>query len=189
MQDYITFTDEELVQLFKEGNEFAFSELYSRYEQKLKRLIYYYVPNVDDASDVFHETVIRVFRHINTYNTRKPFSSWIYQIAINCSKNYIKRYKRDNRLVEKEKFRMNKGVLHADSAEDVFISNYDLDEFNKSIDNLKEKFKAVFVLRHDHKMKYSDIARILKCSERTAKWRMEKAVEKIAQYLSDKGII
>jgi len=42
-------SDEELVSLYKSGNERAFTELYSRYEQKLKRVIYYYIPNIDEA--------------------------------------------------------------------------------------------------------------------------------------------
>jgi len=64
-----------------------------------------------------------------------------------------------------------------------------MEELSRSVENLKDKFKTVFILRHDHKMKYSEIAEIMNCSERTAKWRMEKALEKIAQYLTEKGVI
>jgi len=189
MQDINRLSDEELVSLYKSGNERAFTELYSRYEQKLKRVIFYYIPNIDEASDVFHDSIIRVFRHIDTFDTEKSFASWIYQIAINCSKNYISRNMRDTQLLELERFRLTRGPLRSESPEDIFISENDIAEFNRSIDNLKDKFKTVFILRYDQKLKYSEIAGILKCSERTAKWRMEKALEKIAQYLSEKGVI
>ena len=189
MRDLKSLSDEELVQLYRGGREEAFTEIYARYEQKLKRLIYYYIPNADDAGDVFHEAIIRVFRHLDTYNIDKSFSSWIYQIAINCSKNYIGRSKRETHLVEQERFRIKEEYLHPVSPEDVFISESDMEEFNRSVEQLKEKFKAVFILRYDHRLKYSEIASILGCSERTVKWRMEKAIEKIAQYLSEKGVI
>ncbi len=189
MQDLKTFNDEELVEAFRSGNERAFTELFNRYEQKLKRLIYYYVPNVDEANDVLQDAVIRVFRHIGTFDPDKSFSSWIYQIAINCSKNYISRNRRETQLLEQERYRMAGDQLRGGSPEDIFINEHDLEEFNRSVENLKDKFKIVFILRHDHKMKYSEIAEIMKCSERTAKWRMEKALEKIAQYLTEKGVI
>ncbi len=189
MQDVKGFTDEELVRMYKSGNEAAFSELYGRYEQKLKRLIYHYVPNVDEANDVLQDAVIRVFRHIESFNVNKSFSSWIYQIAINCSKNYIGKRVRETRLLEQERYRIADDRSRRGSPEDMCIRENDLAEFNRAVDSLKDKFKTVFILRHDHKMKYSDIAGIMNCSERTAKWRMEKALEKIAQYLSDKGVI
>jgi RNA polymerase sigma-70 factor (ECF subfamily) len=189
MQDFKRLSDEELVNVYKSGNEQAFTELYSRYEQKLKRVIFYYIPNIDEAGDVFHDAIIRVFRHIDTFDIKKSFSSWIYQIAINCSKNYISKNMRNTQLLEQERFRLTRESMQSESAEDIFISENDIEEFNRSIENLKDKFKTVFILRYDQKLKYSEIAGILKCSERTAKWRMEKALEKIAQYLSDKGVI
>lgn len=189
MRDLKRLSDEELVQIYRDGAEEAFTEIYARYEHKLKRLIYYYIPNIDDAGDVFHEAIIRVFRHLNTYNIKKSFSSWIYQIAINCSKNYIGRSMRETHLVEQERFRIKEEYLNPVSPEDVFINESDMEEFNRAVEKLKEKFRSVFILRYDHRLKYSEIASILGCSERTVKWRMEKAIEKIAQYLSEKGII
>ncbi|HNW27798.1 MAG TPA: RNA polymerase sigma factor [Spirochaetota bacterium] len=189
MQDFERFTDEELVRAFKSGDEPAFTVLFNRYEPKLRRLIYYYVPNVDEADDVLQEAVIRVFRHIGTFDTEKSFSSWIYQIAINCSKNHMSRSRRESRLLEQERYRMAGNQPREGSPEDICISEHDMEELSRSVENLKDKFKTVFILRHDHKMKYSEIAEIMNCSERTAKWRMEKALEKIAQYLTEKGVI
>ncbi|OHD63539.1 MAG: hypothetical protein A2176_07065 [Spirochaetes bacterium RBG_13_51_14] len=189
MKDFKRFTDEELVQLYRNGSDQAFTELYVRYERKLKRLIFYYIPNTDEADDVFHDTVMRVFRHIDTFNVKRSFSSWIYQIAVNCSKNYIGRHRRESRLLDEERYRLSGEYHQSLSPEDICISNNDLEEFNRAIEQLKERFRIVFVLRHDHKLKYAEIAGVLKCSERTVKWRMEKALEKIAQYLSEKGII
>jgi RNA polymerase sigma factor (sigma-70 family) len=189
MQDLKLLSDEDLVQLYKRGEEHAFSELYSRYEKKIKRLIYYYIPDTDDACDVFHEAIIRVFRHIDTFNVAKSFSSWIYQIAINCSKNRIAQMQREIHLLEQERYRLSGEQAGQASPEDLIISENDMAEFNRSVENLKEKFRTVFILKHDQMMKYSEIAAVLKCSERTVKWRMKKALEKIAQHLAEKEII
>ena len=189
MQDISLSSDEDLVRSYRKGNDRAFEELYSRYALKLKRIIYYYVYDVDDVEDVFHDVTVRVIRHIDSFNPKMNFSSWIYQIAINCSKNYIKRNKKNETLIEREKFRMISTARKSPSPEETIISDIDMSEFNKAVESLDDKFRDVFLLRYDHGVRYSKISTILQCSERTAKWRMKKAVEKITQYLKDREII
>ncbi len=181
--------DEELVKHFKNGNERAFDELYNRYSPKLKRLIYYYLGDSQTADDVFHDVFIRVINHIEKFNINMNFSSWIYQIAVNCSKNYIKKNKKNEVLIEKEKFRMKDKPFSTNTPEDEIVANIDLEGFNRAVQSLKDKFRDVFILRFDHKMKYMEIARVLDCSERTAKWRMKKAIELISQYLKTQGLV
>jgi RNA polymerase sigma-70 factor (ECF subfamily) len=189
MRDLENLSDEELVELFRDGNEDAFTALYRRFEDRLKRLIYYYIPDADEVNDVFHDVLMRVVKHMGSFNVKKTFSSWIYQIAINCSKNHINRRRRDTTLIEKEKFRLKEEPRRNGNPENQLISKLDMQEFNRAVENLKEKQRDVFVLRYDHGMKYADIAGILECSERTAKWRMEKAVESITLFLKERGVV
>lgn len=186
--DLKTLCDEDIVKLYREGTGEAFDELYSRYAVKLKRLIYHYLSDTEDADDVFHEVFFRVFRHLDTYRDDRPFASWIYQIAVNCSKNYRRKNVRNDIIVEKEKktFRNDDEKF---SPEKMMIRKTELNEFYRAVDDLKSNFKTVFLLRFDQKMKYSEISEILDCSERTAKWRMKKALEHIADHLKKEGIL
>lgn len=189
MQDISLLSDEDLVRQYRKGSERAFEELYSRYAAKLKRIIYYYIYDTDDAEDIFHDVTLRVIRHIESFDLTMSFSSWVYQIAINCSKNYIKRNKKNETLIEKEKFRMIEIGQKNPSPEEAIISDIDMNEFNRAVESLEDKFKDVFVLRFDHGIRYSKISSILNCSERTAKWRMKRAIEKITQHLKERDII
>lgn len=189
MDDIKLFNDEELVLLFKKGNERAFEELYNRYSTRLKRLIYYYISQGDAVHDIFQEVFLRVVRHIDTFDVAMNFSSWVYQIAVNCSKNYLKKNMKDTALIEKEKFRVVDREQSQMTPEEGLLAQYDIKAFNEAVDTLKDKFKDVFILRYDHGMKYQEISRVLDISERTAKWRMKLAVETIALYLKEKGII
>ena len=188
MSELQFIADEDLVIQYKDGNELAFNELYSRYADKLKRLIYYYISNNDDIDDIFHEVIIRVIKHINSFNINKTFSSWIYQIAVNCSRNYVNKSNKKAKLIKQEALRV-KQIEAQDSPEEKLIADIDLKEFGNAIGALKDKFREVFILRYNHRMKYSEISDILSCSERTAKWRMKKAIENITYYLKDKDII
>ena len=116
------------------------------------------------------------------------FSSWIYQIAVNCCKNHINSSAKKEILISKEKFRLSVEDKK-ETMEDTILHEYDMKEFNEAIHDLQDKFRDVFLFRFDHKMKYSEIAEVLNCSERTAKWRMKKAIEKITHHLKTKGVI
>jgi RNA polymerase sigma-70 factor (ECF subfamily) len=185
-------TDEEIARRFREGDEGSFEELYRRYHDRLRRVIYYYVEDSEDAQDIFHDVFVRVYKHIGTYKDDMPFSSWIYQIAVNCSKNFRNKTARNDIVLEREKEEKRANFLEETatlSAEEDFIRRDDVEQLRDAVMRLKEKFRVVFLMRHDQKLKYSEISKILKCSERTVKWRMRKAIETIADDLKNRGII
>jgi len=183
-----TLTDEELVMEFKSGNEGAFDVLYTRYADRLWKMIYGYTHDQDDTVDVLHDVFIRVYMHIDTFKVDRAFSSWIYRIAINCAKNYLKSRHKNILLTEKEKQRVELSK-DEDSPEERILKNDDLLYFSEAVDSLKEKFKTVFLLRFKERTPYADIAEILDISERTAKWRMQKSIELIIDYLKDRDVI
>jgi RNA polymerase sigma-70 factor, ECF subfamily len=183
-----TLSDEDLVKVFKEGNRKAFDELYERYAARLKRLIYYYLGNAEESSDVLHDVFLRVFMHINSFKTEMSFSSWIYKIAVNCSKNFKRKYRYEVILGENEQS-IAEGVSGEDSPEEQFLKKEDMKALYDAVGSLKDKFREVFLLRFDQGLPYSQISAILNCPERTAKWRMQKAIEKIVDRLKDEKIV
>ncbi len=189
MFNYTEATDEDLVIKYKEGDNRAFEEIYLRYNKKLNRLIYNYIYNSTEVEDVFHEVIIRVLRHIDKFNLSMSFSSWVYQIAVNCSKNFLNLKTKSEVLQNKEKLRVRMNFQNCNSLEDDILKDFDMVEFNNAINSLGDKFKDVFLLRYDHKLKYIEVAKVLQCSERTAKWRMKRSIEMIAAYLHEKGVI
>ncbi|MCX7679510.1 MAG: RNA polymerase sigma factor [Spirochaetes bacterium] len=190
--DIKNLSDEEIARRFREGEGRLFDELYRRYKEKLRHVIYYYVGDSDEAQDIFHDVFVRVYKHIKTYRDDKPFSSWIYQIAVNCAKNFRNKSTKKELIFERGKeqlqnnFREGKFAL---SAEDVYMRKDDEAQFHEAVQRLRTKFRVVFLMRYDQQLKYSEIAEILGCSERTVKWRMKRAIELIVNDLKQKGIL
>jgi RNA polymerase sigma-70 factor (ECF subfamily) len=181
------FSDEELVKQFKKGDERPL-RLSIPVTLPAEKGDFYIFNDYEDVEDVFHDVTENRSSH-RPFNMAMAFSSWAYQIAINCSKNHIKKNRKGEIIIEREKFRLMAAPSGSPSPEDAYLTENDLKEFNRAVDSLDDKFREVFLFRYDHNMRYSRISEILKCSERTAKWRMKKAVEKIAQYLKEKDVI
>lgn len=189
MTVFTNSSDEDLVSLFVKGDDMAFEELYLRYSHKIRRLIYFYLGNSGDSDDIMHEVFLRFIKHASGFNSELKFSSWIYRIAVNCCKNHIGSIKKNETLIDREIYKMRSGRSFDLSPEESLIQEFETREFNKAVSSLSEKFKDVFLLRYDQRLKYTDVAEILKISERAAKWRMKKAVESISRHLSDEGIV
>lgn len=182
-------SDEDLVLLFINGDESAFEELYIRYSYKIRRLIYFYLGHSGDSDDIMHEVFVRFIKHAAGFNRELRFSSWIYRIAVNCCKNHIGSLKKNESLIDREIYKVRSEKPFDVSPEQKLILEFEAREFSRAVSDLSDKFKDVFLLRYDQKLKYTDVAEILKISERTAKWRMKKAVESISRHLADEGIV
>src|SRR5256885_17148405 len=62
----------------------AFGELYDRYLLQIYRFVYSRVRDQTIAEDVTSEVFMKALKSIGRYqDTGKPFSAWLYQIAVN----------------------------------------------------------------------------------------------------------
>lgn len=187
--DYNETDDSRLVELYRSGDEQAFNELFNRYRDRLWRIIWFYTGDVDACQDVLNEVFMRVVRHSATYNSKRNFSAWIYRIAVNTGKNHLARREREKSIIEREKLRLQVKPPYHITPEEELVTESERAALEDAINNLGEKFKDVFILRYDQNMQYADIGKVLGCSERTAKWRMKRALERIRDYLNSKGML
>jgi DNA-directed RNA polymerase specialized sigma subunit len=83
-------SDEDLVTHHLSGREGAFQELFDRYRDRLVHFITRKTGDGDRAQDLVQEAFIRVTRHLHRFDTSKKFSTWVYTIASNLSKNELR---------------------------------------------------------------------------------------------------
>jgi RNA polymerase sigma-70 factor (ECF subfamily) len=89
-------SDEWLVLAARDGSANAFAELRARHSSKILRMTYRITRNWEDAEDALQDSFLKAFLHLNKFEGRSSFSSWVTRIAINMSL-MIMRKKRANR--------------------------------------------------------------------------------------------
>jgi RNA polymerase sigma-70 factor (ECF subfamily) len=89
-------SDEWLVLAARDGDANAFAELRDRHSSKILRTTYRITRNWEDAEDALQDSFLKAFLHLNKFEGRSSFSSWVTRIAINTSL-MIMRKKRANR--------------------------------------------------------------------------------------------
>jgi RNA polymerase sigma-70 factor (ECF subfamily) len=84
-------TDETLVAAAKSGDHPAFLELWRRHSKKLFKTSYRITGKREDAEDVIQDTWMKAYLHLNTFDGRAKFATWLTRIAINTSLMVLRR--------------------------------------------------------------------------------------------------
>ena len=86
-------TDEELVEVVRSSDQERYAEIIARYQNRLLRYANYLSGDSAKSADIVQESLIKAFINLNSFNTRKKFSSWLYRIVHNHAMNLFKREK------------------------------------------------------------------------------------------------
>ena len=185
-------TDANLASLSLKNTD-VFGELIDRYEAKLSR----YVRRLSglekqSIEDVLQDSFIKVYTHLNDYDSRFSFSSWIYRITHNETINYLRKNKKQIII-----------PLETDDKEstkliDVLSSEIDLElEFErkeriktiqKIINLLPGNYREVLVLRYMEDLDYKEISDILKIPMGTVATTINRAKKKFKELAKKMGI-
>jgi RNA polymerase sigma factor (sigma-70 family) len=76
-------SDAALIAATKRGDTHAFGKLVSRHQQRVLAVAQRITKNREDAEDVAQESFQRAFVHINDFQEKSLFSSWLLRIAMN----------------------------------------------------------------------------------------------------------
>jgi RNA polymerase sigma-70 factor, ECF subfamily len=75
--------DEELVGAAKKGDELSFESLAKRHQRRIFALAFRYTRVREDAEDIVQETFQKAFVHLQKFEGKSSFSTWLTRIAIN----------------------------------------------------------------------------------------------------------
>lgn len=181
-------TDEELVTAHLQGRPGAFQRLYDRYRDRLVHFIIRKTGDPDRAQDLVQEAFIRVTRHLHRFDTSKKFSTWVYTIASNLSKNELRNRSRSP-LVLFQKLQNSfeddqRPLQFEDSSmrpDDMYRKRYLQQVVEETVEELPEHHRLVFRLRELEGKSYEEIADITGVNLGTVKSRLHRARSSFAQ--------
>src|SRR5580692_2638415 len=84
-------SDERLVAVARDGNIDAFEVLRDRHFRRILWTTYRITKNWEDAEDALQDAFLKTFTHLNKFEGRSSFSSWVTRIAINMSLMIIRK--------------------------------------------------------------------------------------------------
>lgn len=92
-----------LIRGAKAGDEAAFEGLVRRHYEQIYRWALARTGDRDEADDVTQETLVRLHGHIESFEGRSAFSTWLYQVTRSAAADLQRKRRRRERLVLKLK--------------------------------------------------------------------------------------
>ena len=167
-------TDEILIERILDGDDEAFGSLVLRYKRVVFAAAYAMLRNYSLAEDIAQDAFLTAWRKLSTLKEPTKFGPWIYNIASNQAKDHLKRQKSTMSLEHLNY----KAVDNAYNPEKLFFPGTH-DVLHEAIESLSEKLRIVIKLHYFEDTSIDEIARQLKISPGTVKWRLHDGREKI----------
>ncbi len=189
-------SDELLIKQTLAGQTRAFDELVRRHSRKLHAMLMQMVGSEADAYDIAQEAFLKAFRSLRYFNGQSAFYTWLYSIAANQARNFLRKRKRENSF-----------SINDDDKGDPLEKNSELADANlisdpvrrAQIGDLKKKLAAainelspahreVVTLCDIRGMSYAEISELLHISEGTLRSRLHYAHRQLQGLLADERL-
>lgn len=179
-------SDEELAKLMQQGKQESLDILVARYHKRIFSYIYRMCGDYHAAKDISQEVLIKVCRNIGKYDENYRFSTWIYAIASNACKDYLKSaYARKFVPVEQEPL---KNMMVEYSTPEVFLQKEEEKErITDALGHLREIYREVLILRFYEGMKLNEIAKLLMVPQGTVKSRLFNGLQQLKKIIGREG--
>lgn len=184
--------DQELINLYLEGNDRAFEELLTRHKSKIYTTIYLFVKDEHQAEDIFQDVFIKIIDTLRKgkYNHEGKFVQWAVRIAYNLCVDHFRRAKRRAVVTTTDTFDIFDVLAGKEEAHDAtMIRSQSHEKLRALIDNLPPEQREVIILRHYADMSFKEISQVTRVSINTALGRMRYALINIRKNLSEKEVL
>ena len=181
--------DTALVARAREGDLSAFEEIYRRYDRRIYNTVYQVVRNEDDAADITQEAFIRAYRSLKNLRSDEAFTSWLFRIAINLSRNHLRgrpsfRVESLDEYATSEEEEQELQVPDSTGDPARMAETREMQSMvRRAVGALSPAHREVITLHHLEGMRVDDIARILNCSVGTVKSRLSRARDELKRKL------
>jgi RNA polymerase sigma-70 factor, ECF subfamily len=184
-------TDEELVARSMDGDVDSFNQLVLRWERPIYALAYRVIGRDEDARDVAQETFLRAFRALPGFKGQAKFSSWLYRIALNLCRDWIRRKKRTPVVdmpegVDVAELAAEQGPV--ESIEDLVARQEMSRIVAEGMKLLPDEQRTAIVLKEYHGLTFQEIADLQGCPLSTVKTRLYQGLTVLRRELDRQGI-
>ena len=150
----------------------AFGILVDKYKAGIYAYVYAELRNFQDAQDVTQEVFLQAYRGLRSLRRWESFASWLYRIARNLSRKWIRAESRrpDRDFLEDQ---------NPEALGNISIDSYRKSQMSESLHEairlLPENYREVLMLYYFGGMSSVDIARALGTSPTAVRHRLSRA--------------
>jgi RNA polymerase sigma-70 factor (ECF subfamily) len=187
-----TDEDFELTRRSQKGEIDAFEALVEKYQKKMLNTAYRMIGDYEEACEVVQDAFVAAYRALNKFRGESRFSTWLYSIVINLSKNRLvkvkARFHREGLSLDDPGGHVPGQVREDPPAQDSPVADQVekrevQEKIQECMSTLDPEYREVMVLRDVQGFSYQEIRAILKIPDGTVKSRLFRARDALKECL------
>lgn len=155
--------------------------LYQQFYHPMLALCFRYTRNQEDAIEVLHEGLLKVFQHLHEFDESiSSLFTWVHTIMVRTAIDFLRKKNRvtvNIALIEDFEPSVSPEILVDRPAADIL----------RFLKQLPETTALVFNLHVVEGYKHKEIADMLQISEGTSKWHVSEAKKQLTQLLEKRA--
>lgn len=180
--------DAELMLRVKEGDGTSFAVLLEKHRASVVHFIYRVVQEQGVAEELAQEVFLRVYRARSSYEPTARFKTWLFRIAAHMALNWLRDQKHHRGQERLDDMSTDVPARQLSdlrpSVEQKLVHHVRMDEIRRAIGALPEKQRAAVVMHKYEEMDYTQIAKVLGCSESALKSLLYRAYQALRASLA-----
>ena len=175
---------ETLIQRCLKGDQLAWEAIVRQYRRKVFNVAYKFVGRHDEAEDLTQDIFLKIFKSLNTFDSRANFQTWLISVSRNlCIDHY--------RSVRKERETINRDVdaselmpIAKGQSQIAMLEQRDRVELlREAMSSLPHTLRTAVLMRDIQELSYHEIAEELKLPEGTVKSRINRGRNELARQI------
>jgi len=183
--------DESLVRRVCAGETACFELLMRRHNERIYRTVRAVLGDDADAEDVMQQAYVSAYQHLDAFEGRARFSTWLTRIAINEAYARLRKRRRTP-LIDDATPPWDEGGAIADEPQasgpspEQIAARIEMHALlERAVDTLSTPNRMVFVLRSIEGLSTAETAACLDISEEAVKTRLHRANEALRLWLAE----
>ncbi len=171
------FSDALLAEQAAGGDRAAFETLISEHYDFIFRVAYKWSGSREDAEDIAQDVVVKLVRIIGSFDGRAAFTSWLYRVVLNATRDMQrKRARRNRQNAELEET----GADHSPPDQE---QNTLTCELWTAVRQLPERQRDAMLLVYAEDKSHAEAAQIMECREATVSGHVHAAKKTLKKLL------
>lgn len=174
-KDLLKLSDEELIEGGIRQDPTCLGALYSRYFQKVHQQCLTFVKDRQTAFDLTQDILLKAFSRLPTFQKRANFSSWLWAIANNHCKDFLRKMKHQALVTLNEE----KNTEPAGSEDEEEQADL-VKEALPLLALMSPNERDLLISKYVHGTSVQELQHLHQLSESAVKMRLSRAREKLA---------
>ncbi len=177
----------QLIRNVLDGKTELYEQLVDRYAPMVFHIVRRFVNDEDEVEELAQQIFVKCYERLDKFSMNSKFSSWLYMIAKNHCRDYVKNIRRQNkRFSEMEEHVLENNFPETERPDQQFQAAEWSQLLEEALDAISPDYSQAFLYKYRDDMTYQAMSDRMDVSVSALKVRVHRARKELKEYIENK---